>query len=983
MSLCLLGLLLGLATVSFAIQPEAYEAEKAAQAYRAKGEPVQAAPDGTFFCEAEEFQVTTPTKAEQPRNVGALGAPQGWQAKPWGENYYSCTFANTFLSRKGFLGAPEQVTKPVTATLNINVTQAGKYLVLARYEACYRFETQFRIRIEQKRKVVFDRLYGARDNVKIWAFGQKLQKEVCWSWGADENMVWEGYSGEGKSTYATLQPGPAKITLIAAKQPEPAAKRNVDLIMLTQDEKQVQDRVNTEGYLPLDGWLTQANDVWLRVSNTGPATTTVASMSFTGGPFQQHSPYWVHTRNWKPVSFTVEPGHTSDWVEVGSTMDTLNDGQWGFTASGPCTLTFGVKAADGTIATIREFTNVNGPLPVIGDANVRYTKRVRTPQEATNALVDYLKAIPMQGKTPVMTSIHVGSGIRGALQPIYQFKSLQPTASLGDEIALPAPDAKAAGEGFIAYLKAQGLTPAQVDADAGDDWAKVVYNTKLDEKKPGVYYWSMRYFYHYGIQAQNAITDDKRRNNPQLLVGANYSPQHGASEHSYLGEVFKWVSCFREGGMTMPWSEDYIWGMPMGTPQMNEISVDLFRAGMRHNPDGKIMMYVMPHSPGNLPEMWKRMWYTAMGHGTKIFNLFEFDPVWAAYTENHVNDPAMYGMVLKTMREYGTFEDIVQTGGVRPSQVGIWFSETGDIWHDNAGSFAAAKRALYISILHQQLPLDVVVEQDALDGTLDGYKVLYLTDAHVSQAASTKIADWVRNGGQLFATAGAGMFDEYNRPNIALRGLLGVEQKELLAPKEATVGYIKEDLPFAPTIDTVKVGNIAFPVYGAVSRIFPAPTASVAAAFQDGSPAIVVQSTGKGQAIYCAFLPGLSYFKPAIPKKPVDRGNTPESMAHFLPVKFDGNVGQLVGSIAPVEVRPVELNAPLVEASVIQAKGGTAIALTNWTTAPVKGLKVTVNIPVPTKDVSLSTGKPVTMETVNGKPVFTLDLEVADTLILR
>src|SRR5262245_21103868 len=103
------------------------------QAYRAAGEPVTATPQGTYFCEAEEFKIETP----------------GWQAKPWGQNYYAATFANTFLSRKAFLGAPEQVETPTTASVNVNIAEAGKYLVLVRYEATYRFETQFGVKIEQ------------------------------------------------------------------------------------------------------------------------------------------------------------------------------------------------------------------------------------------------------------------------------------------------------------------------------------------------------------------------------------------------------------------------------------------------------------------------------------------------------------------------------------------------------------------------------------------------------------------------------------------------------------------------------------------------------------------------------------------------------------------------------------------------------------------------------------------------------------------
>ena len=88
-------------------------------------EPVTPAPDGTIFCEAEEFTVEKP----------------GWQTQPWGENYYAATFANTFLSRKAFLGAPEECDETV-ATIRINVQEMGRYLVLVRYEAVYRFQTQ-------------------------------------------------------------------------------------------------------------------------------------------------------------------------------------------------------------------------------------------------------------------------------------------------------------------------------------------------------------------------------------------------------------------------------------------------------------------------------------------------------------------------------------------------------------------------------------------------------------------------------------------------------------------------------------------------------------------------------------------------------------------------------------------------------------------------------------------------------------------------
>ena len=133
----------------------------------------------------------------------------------------------------------------------------------------YRYETQFQVQVEQDGRRVFNRRYGARDNLKIWAFRQKLKTEVGWSWGAVENVVWEGHDA-----FVNLKPGRVTVRLIAGRQPEPAARRNVDLVMLTTDAEQVKMRIDKENYLPLDGMLTQSGDVWLRVTNPGSRPIT-------------------------------------------------------------------------------------------------------------------------------------------------------------------------------------------------------------------------------------------------------------------------------------------------------------------------------------------------------------------------------------------------------------------------------------------------------------------------------------------------------------------------------------------------------------------------------------------------------------------------------------------------------------------------------------------------------------------------------------
>ncbi|MEK6236343.1 MAG: hypothetical protein N2C14_16675, partial [Planctomycetales bacterium] len=345
---------------------------RAAQALGKARPSVAQQPDGLYVAEAEEFQAAVPNAT-------------GWQAKRFGENYYAATFANSFLSRKAFLGAPPRCDETI-ASLNVNVKEAGRFLVLARYEAAYKFETQFRIQIEQGGKKVFDRLYGARKNLKIWAFRQKLKTEVGWSWGAVENIVWEGHDA-----FASLKPGRATMRLIASRQPEPAAKRNVDLIMLTTDVEQVKMRIEKENYLPLDGMLTQSGDVWLRVTNRGAQPLTFKGKGAPGGGnWRQHSPYWVHLRNWKTPSIEVAPGKTSPWVEVGGTMDSLADGQWYWTGNGDYQAEFGVKNAAGKIESLATFSG-NGDLTLAADADTRYSRRLRAEDQVLHDLLAYLK----------------------------------------------------------------------------------------------------------------------------------------------------------------------------------------------------------------------------------------------------------------------------------------------------------------------------------------------------------------------------------------------------------------------------------------------------------------------------------------------------------------------------------------------------------------------------------------------------------------
>jgi len=1009
-----LGFAFLLSLLSQPAEAAEFDAAQAARDFRAAAPVLKPFDPSLIVCEAEEF---SPGQA-------------GWQPRNWGDNYYAATLANTFLSRKAYLGAEPQAKG--NAVFDVQIETAAKYQVLVRYEAVYRYETRFRVRIEQDGKTVFSRDYGSRAQPKIWAFRQKLQPEVAWSWGAVENVVWEGHDA-----FAELRPGVARIVLEAGPQPEPAARRNVDAILLTTQLAQVAERIEKENYLPLDGLLTQAGDLFVRVQNKAADGT----LSVTFPPCQEHSPYWVHQRTWKAQTVSVEPGQRSEWLEVGGLLDALNDGQWHVTAKSKSALNyaleFAVTLAHGEKGPTTTLSCTSEKLELAYDANTRYTRRIRPNEEVLYELLDHLRKQPVRGKPPEQTLIYGytfeprpdNPKYNAAVEEFRKLYALVPASddsltagkipsgyvdwrgqspaklaesceklvangtadrvavvSLGDEISLPVPRADD-HEGFRAWLQANGVTPANLSPPGHAKLEVIHYSPKLETAKdnPRVYYYSKRYQQDFGIAAQKQFTDVLRKFLPNARIGANYSPHHAPV---YIGETFKWATAFRKQGMTLPWSEDFIWQVPIASQQINTLNVDLCRAAIAHDPRGKILWYVMPHAPGNTPRSWRRQFFSDLAHGVQIFDLFEFRPVQVAYTENHCSDPAMFVEIRKSLHELGTFEDLVQSGRVRRGTAALWFGETGDVWDDQQPPYAAGKRTLYLAARHAQLPLDVMLEADALAGELQHYHTLFLTDRHVSQAAAAKIAEWVQRGGRLVATAGGGLWNEFDEPNPSMAELYGIKSGELVAPADQAVVYEKQDIPFLAPLDRViysqdsprQPDDRTVPIFSA-KHTFEATTAQPVQNFADGRVAAVERTVGKGSCLYFGYLPGLSYFHPALPARPAERGTRDSAYNHFLPTAMDARLRALIAG--PNPPRPVVSSEPLVESMIIESAQGILVPLINWHPQPQTALEVTIPANLVPGNPTLASGRPVAVRADGPMRIFTLDLDVADVLILR
>jgi hypothetical protein len=521
---------------------------------------------------------------------------------------------------------------------------------------------------------------------------------------------------------------------------------------------------------------------------------------------------------------------------------------------------------------------------------------------------------------------------------------------MGDEVGLSEYiPVEGREERFREYLRAKGLTPADVGAAS---WEEVkVGGWEVARENPARYYESEEFLAAYGLDGLRETTDRIRRLFGQdILIGANFSP------HPFLWpHVRQWVDVFRRGGATMPWTEDYLWQVPGASSQMAAWLVDAFRAA---GDDLVIRFYVMPHSPANTDTDFRLIHYAVLGHGAKVIDHFSVGPQHFC-TENYVDwrDVSRYQQIHDIIREVGRVDDLLYEGRVRPAKAAVLLSNTTDLWelagggddynivddNPNSNAYNFERQALWLALRHAQAPVDLMSEDDLLTDRVGRYRVLYLAGDHLRRDTAAALAEWVRGGGVLFASAGGGLWDEYNRPLATLYPVFGITDQNL-AKRDLHLRP-KMEVPRLKPLDTIRVGGPGRPPFSMEAlafqqRLSAARGAEVLGTFADGSPAIVRNHYGAGQAILVGTLPGIAYLKSGIPVRPMDR----DGFAHFLPTEFSPEIRALIG--LPLQLagvtKPVECSEPLVDASLLESARGIIIPLANFTGQPIRRLRVTL-----------------------------------------
>jgi len=245
-----------------------------------------------------------------------------------------------------------------------------------------------------------------------------------------------------------------------------------------------------------------------------------------------------------------------------------------------------------------------------------------------------------------------------------------------------------------------------------------------------------------------------------------------------------------------------------------------------------------------------RRFIADLGNGSRAFLSYLYGPLrvigppWADHEPTVREWSELLGKV-------GRFEEDILAAHRRPAGAAILVANTSEI---NTAYINTAfhryplleRAAMYIALMDAKVPVEAVGEEEVLeDDILKNYRVLYVSDPHVSAGAQDLIREWVHGGGVLWANYAALARDEYDQPSDRFNEVFGIADRPPLEPAPTT--WQEADAEHI----VVREGELLPAMDLRVVPLKPRYTLSTGQAladFPDGTPAIVHNRFGNGQA---------------------------------------------------------------------------------------------------------------------------------------
>jgi len=432
--------------------------------------------------------------------------------------------------------------------------------------------------------------------------------------------------------------------------------------------------------------------------------------------------------------------------------------------------------------------------------------------------------------------------------------SATPKIKMGDEIGTHTPAEVINGDvtlrtGFHEYLREEAkLNGLDIQSFLGLDDVRVAKcidhlpeNAGRFERR--LFYCSQRYAHLATIPVYAKAVRDIEKTKPKAQVYNNYSPHPLFLTGRDMNES-DWFLLPRAGAQTLGWAEDWAtggsWGL--GTP-MTECTT--FYAALvdcsvrtRGYPAG---FYVGSNCGYSAQKM-----FSCVSQGITILHLYDWGPIdsWAEGSNSWSESKDQYLSVAQGTHALGPADEIIGTGKREARRTAVLYNRSHEIM---SGSRVVLNRDwmwTFLGLRNAGVPVDVVIEEDLNEAELNRYDVLFVGGLNLERRRLKALRAWVERGGVLIGSAGAAISDVYGDRMPETVELFGATQRLATAEDKGS----RERVRFQGT-DEYPDAELKAAAAGNQKYVLTPTTGKVAAKYDGGEVAAVVNSLGKGRAI--------------------------------------------------------------------------------------------------------------------------------------
>jgi beta-galactosidase len=347
----------------------------------------------------------------------------------------------------------------------------------------------------------------------------------------------------------------------------------------------------------------------------------------------------------------------------------------------------------------------------------------------------------------------------------------------------------------------------------------------------------------------------------------------------------------------------------------------------------------------------ERIWlWSALARGAKGVNVYAWYPMSSGYESGGYGLIGLDGTITERAKVAGSIARIVDENQAlflnarpTPAEVAIVYNPLSYMVGGRqplptaAGQseFSGIERnsllGLYRALMPSNVPVDFIHINEIAEGKANRYKLIFLPyPLMIPQAAAQGLSAFVRNGGTLMTEARLAWNDERGRaneiiPGAGLHEVTGCREASVqqTAGGKTEMKVVSED----PSIPQLHPGD-KLKGWSYEETLQPlSPSARVIAHFENGEPAIVASTYGKGKSITVGSFLGALYEAERDP-----------NVAKFLDGLMDW-----AGVSRPVEVNRSPFDAPI-EVRTMESGKDTLVFIFNHSVsssaAPVVGIKV-------------------------------------------